>query len=117
MCALFLLLSWAPLLRRVGADSAGDPRVLPLVALLAAVAPLLLAPVTNLVSRHVEARADLHALDLTGDGAPAIATEHRLATTNLSDLDPNPVVYALFFTHPSAPERIALAREWERLNR
>jgi STE24 endopeptidase len=26
------------------------------------------------------------------------------------------VLYALFATHPSAPERIALAREWARLH-
>jgi len=117
MCALFVLLSWQPLLRRVGASSAGDPAVLPLVALLAAVTPLLLAPLTNVVSRHVEARADVHALDLTGDVDAAVATERRLATSNLSDLDPNLAIYAFFFTHPSAPQRIALAREWERLRR
>ena len=115
--AVFLLLQWSGLLARVGASSAGDPRILPLVLLLAAVTPYLLAPLTNLVSRHIEARADVHSLELTGDVGTFVQSEQRLSTANLSDLDPNPVVYALFFTHPSGPERIALAREWERLHR
>lgn len=114
--AVFLLLSWTGLLARVGARSAGDVRVVPLVLFLAAAAPLLLAPLTNLVSRHIEARADMHALDLTHDVPTYVASEKKLATTNLSDLDPNPLVYNLFFTHPSDPERLALAREWERLH-
>jgi STE24 endopeptidase len=114
--AVFLLLSWGGLLRRIGADSAKDPRVVPLVLFLAALTPLLLAPLTNLVSRHVEARADMHALDLTHDVPTYVASEKKLATTNLSDLDPNPLVYSLFFTHPSDPQRLALAREWQRLH-
>lgn len=108
--ALALLLGWAPLLRRAGADSAGDPRVIALVLLLAGVGTLLLAPVTNLVSRRVEARADVHALRLTCETQAFVDSQRRLATTNLSDLDPNRFAYAMFATHPSAPERIALAR-------
>lgn len=115
ICLLFLLLGSARVLRRVGAAGPGDPRVLPLVVLLALAVPVVLAPLTNAASRRVEARADLHSLQLTGDVDTFVAVERRLAVTNLSDLDPNPVVYALFFTHPSGPERIALARAWERL--
>ncbi len=90
---------------------------MPLVLFLGMVTPLLVAPLTNLVSRHIESRADLHSLQLTGDVDTYVASEKRLAVANLSDLDPNPLVYAFFFTHPAAPERIALAREWQRLRR
>jgi len=117
VCVLALLLSWTPLLRRAGAESVGDPRVIPLLLFLAAVGTLLLAPATNLVSRRIEARADVHSLDVTRDVPTFIASEKRLALTNLSDLDPNPVAYAFFSTHPTSPERIALAREWARLHR
>ncbi len=113
VCGLFLLLSSERLLAKVGASGPGDPRVLPLVVFLATAVPLLLAPGTNVLSRHVEARADLHSLELTGDVRTFISTEQRLARTNLSDLDPHPLVYTWFFTHPSTPERIAMARAWE----
>ena len=116
ICALGLVLSWAPLLRRVGASGPGDPRVLPLVLFLAVLTPLLLSPLTNLMTRHIEARADVHALDLTRDVPTFITSEQRLSTVNLSDLDPGRLVYLLFFTHPSGPERIAMAHEWQRLH-
>jgi len=115
VCALALVLSWTPLLRRAGADGMADPRVVPLVLALLAVTSLLVAPAGNLVSRRIEARADVHALDLTRDPAVFVAAQRRLALTNLSDLDPNPVAYAFFATHPSVTERLSLAREWERL--
>ncbi|MGY1632166.1 M48 family metallopeptidase [Geodermatophilus sp. SYSU D01186] len=109
------LLSWQPLLRRAGADSAGDPRVVPLVLFLAALGTLVATPVQNLVSRHVEARADLHALDLTGDAEAFVAMQNRLASTNLADPDP-PAAWQWFFgSHPTGPQRVALAEDWQRL--
>ncbi|MCW2726721.1 MAG: Zn-dependent protease with chaperone function [Frankiales bacterium] len=116
VCALALLLSWTPLLRRAGADSIGDPRVIPLLLFLVAAGTLVLAPLSTLVSRRIEARADVHSLDLTRDVPTFVASEQRLARTNLADLEPNPVLYAFFATHPSTPQRIALAREWARLH-
>ena len=117
VCALALLVSWSGLLARAGASGPGDPRVIPLLLFVAAVGTLLLSPATNLVSRKVEARADVHSLDLTRDVATFVASEQRLARTNLSDLEPNRLAYLMFATHPSVTERIALAREWERLRR
>jgi STE24 endopeptidase len=116
VCVLALLLSWAPLLRRAGVSGPGDPRVIPLLLFLVALGTLLLSPGTNLVSRRIEARADVHSLDLTRDVPTFIASEQRLARTNLSDLDPNPLLYAFFSTHPTSPQRIGLAREWARLH-
>jgi STE24 endopeptidase len=109
------LLGWAPLLRRAGADSAGDPRVVPLVLFLTALGTLLGTPVQNLVSRHVEARADLFALDLTADPQAFVAMQQRLAQTNVSDPDP-PVAWQWFFgSHPTAAQRVAMAEDWLRL--
>lgn len=113
-CLLFLLMTWSWLLRRAGVESAGDARAVALLLFLSATLTFLSAPVLNVVTRRIEARADVHALDLTGDPAAFISSERRLAVTNLSDLDPNPLVYGLFSTHPTGPERIALARSWSR---
>ena len=116
ICGLSLLLASRRVLDRLGATGPGDPRILPMVLALGIVVPLLLSPLTNLLSRHVEARADVHALELTGDVPTFISSEKELSTVNLSDLSPSPWAYALLFTHPSGPQRIALAREWQRLH-
>jgi STE24 endopeptidase len=114
VAALGWLLASPRLLRRAGADSAADPRAIPLILFLVAVGGLAAAPVQNLVSRHVEARADLHALELTGDPETFIAMQRGLASTNLSDPDP-PAAWQWFFgSHPTVAERVALAEDWSR---
>ncbi|WP_029433771.1 M48 family metallopeptidase [Blastococcus sp. URHD0036] len=108
------LLSWTPLLRRAGVDSPGDPRVVPLLLFLIAVGTLVATPVQNLVSRQVEARADLHALDLTGDAAAFTAMQERLAATNISDPDPPAAWHWFFGSHPTTAQRLAFAEDWLR---
>jgi STE24 endopeptidase len=112
VAGLYLLLTSPTLTQRAGATGAQDPRALGLVLAALAVATAVTGPAQSLLSRRIEARADVHSLDLTGDPDTFVSSEQTLARTNLADLDPNPVVYALFFSHPSSPERIALARAW-----
>ena len=114
MIALYLLGGWPWLLRRAGVDAIASPRAIALLVALAAVAGLVSGPVQNLVSRRIEARADLHALQLTGDPAAFEAMQRRLAVVNLADVDPNPVEQWLFGSHPTTVERIAAARAYGR---
>jgi STE24 endopeptidase len=51
---------------------------------------------------------------VTRDPEAFEAAHRELATANLSDLDPPRPVYALLFTHPTPPERIAAGRAWAR---
>jgi STE24 endopeptidase len=116
--AAVALLGWLlgrpPLLRRAGADSAGDPRVVGLLLFLAAAGTLLSTPVQDGVSRRVEARADLHALDLTRDPEAFTAVQRELGVANLSDPDP-PAAWQWFFgTHPTTAQRVAFAADWAR---
>ncbi|MBC6462439.1 M48 family metallopeptidase [Actinomadura sp. HBU206391] len=134
VCVLYLLMTSRRLQERAGvapsarpaAPAAGppapalpavaDPRSLALVLAMVTVLLQLGGPVQNLVSRRIEARADAHALDLTGDAATFTRMQRALSVRNLSDLRPNPLEYALWSTHPSGPERIAMARNWARLH-
>jgi STE24 endopeptidase len=117
VAALGWLLSAGWLRGRTGADSAGDPRVVPVILFLVAIGTLVSTPVQNLVSRQIEARADVHALDLTGHPEPFIELQRSLARTNLSDPDP-PAAWQWFFgSHPTPAERLAMATDWERLHR
>jgi STE24 endopeptidase len=82
-----------------------------------AVGTLLSTPVQNLVSRQIEARADIHALDLTGDPGTFIAMQRELAVTNLSEPDPPAALQWFFGSHPTTAQRVGFARDWERLER
>jgi STE24 endopeptidase len=115
VCVLALALRSDWLLRRAGVDSAGDARAVALVLALVTVIAALSGPVQALVSRRVEARADVHSLELTRDPTTFVEMQRRLSVVNLSDLDPSPLVFGLFSTHPTSPQRIALARDWARL--
>jgi STE24 endopeptidase len=115
VCVLALALRSEGLLRRAGVSSAGDPRALALLLAIVAVIAAVSGPVQVLVSRRIETRADVHALDLTRDPQTFVEMQRRLSVTNLSDLDPPPLVFGLFATHPTGPQRIALARDWARL--
>ncbi|HEX5496497.1 MAG TPA: M48 family metallopeptidase [Mycobacteriales bacterium] len=115
-CLGYLLLGSQRLRRRAGAGSTADPRSLALVLFLLAAGTLAATPVESLISRRVEARADVHSLNLTGDPRTFEEMQVKLSVSNLSDLDPNPIAYALFADHPTGPERIALAHDWARLH-
>ncbi|WP_448613197.1 M48 family metallopeptidase [Modestobacter sp. URMC 112] len=108
------LLGWPPLLRRAGADSAGDPRVVGLLLFLVAAGTVLSTPVQDGVSRRVEARADLHALDLTRDPQAFADVQRALGVANLSDPDPPALWQWYFGTHPTTAQRIAFASDWAR---
>ena len=116
VCLLALVGSWDSLLRRASVPSLGDGRSVALVLAVLALVGFGTGPAQSLISRRVETRADVHALELTRDPAAMIEMQKRLSVTNLSDLDPSPVVFGLFATHPTGPQRIALARTWGELN-
>ncbi|WP_431924750.1 M48 family metallopeptidase [Micromonospora wenchangensis] len=111
---LYLVGSWTPLLRRAGVDSIAEPRAFALLIALVTVVGLVAGPVQALVSRRIEARADAHALALTGDPATFEAMQRRLAGVNLADPDPPRAEYLWFASHPSTVERMAAARAYAR---
>jgi STE24 endopeptidase len=95
-------------------DRTGDlVRCVVLFLAIATTAPLAAAPVTNLVSRRIEASADVHALQSTGNAPAFIRMQHDLATSNLSRLQPNWWQTIMFATHPDPVWRIAQARTWQ----
>lgn len=109
----FALLAWlshgAGVWQWAGATGVGDVRALPLLALFAVVAGLVVLPISNGISRHHERQADTVAIELTKDPRTAVETFRRLAFANLADLRPPAVAEWLLFTHPSIPDRIERA--------
>jgi STE24 endopeptidase len=116
VCVVFLLLGSRRLRRAAGVDDPAHPSAMALLLAIVATLSTLSSPVTLMVSRKVEARADVHALNLTRDPATLIAMQQRLSSNNLSDLDAPRLVRWILSTHPSGPQRIAQARTWAKVN-
>jgi STE24 endopeptidase len=116
VCLLHLVMTSPRLVRRAGVESAADPRSIALLLAGVTVLVQVAAPVQNLVSRRIEARADVHSLDLTRDPETFAEMQRSLSARNLDELSPNPIEYALWNTHPAGPERILMGREWARLH-
>ncbi len=106
---IWRLVSWSALRGWIGASGPGDPRWLPFLALLLAVASFVTLPATNWFSRRIEAAADRSAIANTSDPDTAIAVEVNLARSNIADLEPNAFIRWMFYTHPPVLERIQIA--------
>ncbi len=94
--------------RRPG--SLRDPSVVPLVLALVAIGTLLSSPVNNGLSRLIETRADVDALQTTHDPAAFAAMQRQLALHSLSD-QPPAWSQLWFGSHPTTLERIAIAEQ------
>lgn len=89
---------------------------LPLLALWLGLYSLLANPITNAVSRSHESAADRYAIALTGNRESFINALRKLATINLADVSPHPVVEFLFHSHPSIEKRIKMIGMTEQLS-
>ena len=105
--AQWALQSLGPLLGLAGvADVAG----LPVAVLAGGAALLLLAPVTNLISRRLEHRADRYAVDLTGKPEALASSLQRLAAQSLAEERPSRVTAWLSYSHPPWSDRLVAAK-------
>lgn len=93
--------------------SLADPAGLPLVLLLGYLGSWIALPLENAVSRHFERQADMTSLQLAGMPDVFIRAEEKLARDNLSNVAPAPWNVWLFSTHPTALQRIEMARQWQ----
>lgn len=98
-------------LSRRGQPSMPDPAVVPLVLALLAIGTFLAQPVQNTVSRQVETRADVDALEVTRDPAAFEAVQRQLALRSLADPTPPAISQFWFGSHPTGLARIAIARQ------
>jgi STE24 endopeptidase len=89
-----------------------DPTAVPVALFVAVMLSLVSEPLQAAASRRYETEADWAALEATRDPG-ALETLHRQFTeVGLADPDPPGWFAFLFDTHPSALDRVALARAW-----
>lgn len=97
---------------RSGIEAPSDLTLIPAVVAMATLLGVVAVPVQAVASRHIEARADVVGLDATRDAPSFVAAQRSLALAALQDVDPPAVSRVLFATHPTAPQRMAVARTW-----
>ena len=113
---LYLLYKWLHLIvHKWGAalkiSKVEDIQSFPLVLLLISMLLFAVNPLTNLVSRYEEKRADAYAVQLTKDPEAGIVTFQKLAKTGLSEVNPPLLVKIFRYSHPTMLERISKLEE------
>ena len=86
-----------------------EPETVPLAVLVGTLLVLAITPAANAVSRRYEAEADWVALESTNDPAGGANLFVMVAAAGLRDPTPPPVYWAIFGTHPTIAERLAMA--------
>lgn len=109
------LLNWA--IKRWGKEfklkHPGDLRSLPLFLMFLSMMLFAASPVTNLVSRYQETRADDYAIEMTGNTDAAISAFQELTKAGLSQVNPPWLVKIFRYGHPTMLERISRLEEYE----
>jgi STE24 endopeptidase len=110
-----LTLNWA--VPRLDMDGVLDIAAFPLLALVLAAFALVLMPLINAYSRHVEESADRFSLVATGNPEAFAAMLTKLTDQNLSESLPSRWAELLFYDHPPYYRRLELARRYQGENK
>jgi STE24 endopeptidase len=93
-------------------QSSGDIATLPLLMLVIGIYGIITMPLENIFSRWRERRADEYALQATHKPTAFASAMTRIANQNLSELDPEPWVEFLLYSHPALKKRIDMAERF-----
>jgi STE24 endopeptidase len=104
--------AWILMRATRGRGGMGTPEAVPLALLVVVVFQLVTAPLTNHISRRMEAEADWKALEVTSDPAALESLMRGFSSQGLGDPDPPTWVQVMTGTHPALADRIAMARAW-----
>jgi STE24 endopeptidase len=85
---------------------------LPLLALTATALSLVLLPLVNLHSRHMERQADAYALRAIESKSTFVSSMEKLADLNMAERHPHAWIEFVFHSHPSIEKRIAFAEKF-----
>lgn len=85
-----------------------DIAALPLLGVWLSLFGVVTAPLGNMLSRKHEREADAFAVFTTRKKDAFLSALRKLATMNLADPAPHPVVEFLFYSHPSISRRLAM---------
>jgi STE24 endopeptidase len=117
---IYLVSGW--MLRRSGERwkirELGDWAALPMIFLILSVFGFFAEPVANTISRQIEHNADVYGLEVTHGINPDSQEAGAHAFQILGELsldypDPNKLLVFWYFTHPTTPDRVRFAHEYD----
>lgn len=88
-----------------------DIAALPVIIIYFTIFGIITQPLENYISRRFEKDADLMAIQITGLKSAFISTMDKLASQNLADRKPHPIIKFFFFDHPPIDERVSLIKD------
>ena len=89
-----------------------QPASLPLLLLLLSVVFVAARPIISTYSRWQEHASDRFGLEVVRDPEAAASSFRKFAIHDLSEINVNPVIETVMFSHPSVGNRIRYAQEW-----
>jgi STE24 endopeptidase len=98
--------SWS--LDQLGITTLTDLAGLPLLAVWLSVYGLFSSPIIHMLSRKHEREADAYAVRITQNREAFVSALRKLASMNLNDPEPHPLLEILFYSHPPISKRIQL---------
>lgn len=105
-----LFMDWG--VSQFGFQGVNDIAALPWLGIVLGGYGLVTMPLTNAFSRWRENLADRYALQVTQNGEAYASALQRLANQNLAEIDPEPWVEFLLYSHPALGKRIKLAKQF-----
>nr|WP_295971188.1 M48 family metallopeptidase [uncultured Bacillus sp.] len=94
-------------------SSIQDISSLPLLLLIVSMLMFLSAPLSNVISRYEETRADRYAIEMTHDAEAGITTFQELTRSGLTQVNPPFLVKMFRYGHPTMLERISTLEEYD----
>ena len=96
-----------------GFRSISDIAAFPLLGLILGIYGVLTTPISNAFSRWREILADRFSLQITGKGDAYADALVKLSNQNLAEVDPEPWVEFLLYSHPALNKRIEMANSYQ----
>jgi STE24 endopeptidase len=102
---------YAMTILNMGFIHAYDIAALPVFAFFLSILGLVIMPISNVYSRHLERAADEYAIAHSQNPEAFISALNKLAKVNNAERTPFPAAEFLFHSHPSIAKRIERARK------
>lgn len=111
----YRLMNWAVARwgKELKIEDVKDLRSVPLFFMILSMLMFAASPLSNLISRYEETRADQYAINMTKDTDAAITSFQELTKAGLSQVNPPLLVKIFRYSHPSMLDRISMLEEYE----